>query len=92
MKVEAFRFAKPGSHTRDGKPFYVYARRGEPTTGPGKGYGWRAISQSGIPEAWSNFAEDAELMRLEMDRCASALLASEAFLRHARNGYKVEVL
>lgn len=91
MKVEAFRFAKPGSTTREGEPFYVYARRGEPT-GPGHGYGWRAIAQSGISEAWSNFAEDAELMRLEMDRCASAEMASEAFLRHARNGYEVEIL
>ena len=91
MKVEAFRFAKPGSVTRQGKPFYVYARRGEPT-GAGGGYGWRAISQAGIPEAWSNFAEDAELMRLEMDRCASAELASEAFMRHARKGYVVEVI
>lgn len=91
MRVEAFRFAKPGSQTREGKPFYVYARRREPT-GPGHGYGWHAVSQAGIPEAWSNFADDAELMRLEMDRCASAELAAEAFLRHARKGYTVEVL
>ena len=91
MRVEAFRFAKPGSKTPSGKPCYVYARRREPT-GAGGGYGWHAVSQSGIPEAWSNFAEDAEIMRLEMDRCASAELASEAFLRHARRGYTVEVL
>jgi hypothetical protein len=45
-----------------------------------------------VNEAWSNFAEDAELMRLEMDRCASAELASEAFMRHARDGYEVQVL
>lgn len=84
MKVECFRFAKPGSTTRTGKPFYVYARRGDG--------GWRAVSQAGTPEAWGNFAEDAELMRLDMDRCASADLASEAFLRHARKGYTVEVV
>ena len=84
MKIECFRFAKPGSRTREGKPFYVYARRGE--------RGWNATSQASVPESWSNFAEDAELMRLDMDRCASAELASEAFLRHARKGYTVEIV
>lgn len=84
MKIECFRFAKPGSRTREGKPFYVYARR---DAGP-----WRATSQAGVGEAWSNFAEDSELMRLDMDRCASAVMASEAFLRHARKGYTVEVI
>jgi hypothetical protein len=84
MKVECFRFAKPGSKHTNGGPFYVYARRGE--------RGWNATAMSGINEAWSNFADDAELMRLDMDRCASAELASEAFLRHARRGYTVEVV
>jgi hypothetical protein len=84
MTVECFRFAKPGSTGRDGRPFYVYARRGP--------HGWNATSQAGIGEAWSNFADDAEMMRLAMDRCASAELAAEAFKRYARRGYTTEII